>query len=99
MGGGGPTSRYRILSWRGIPSAVRVWPEEGRPLSRSLSVRWQQEIDRVAMREGLAGKDAYMAQWEWSGDLERAGTVEEVLAAVMAELEATWEDVRGRGGG
>jgi hypothetical protein len=49
-----------------------------------------QEIDRVATRDGIVGADEYLERWEWSGDLERPGTPEEVAAAVTAELEATW---------
>lgn len=89
-------ARYRILSWRGIPAQVKVFPEEGRPLSRALTERFQQEIDRVAMREGLAASSDYLAHWGWSGDLEREGEPEDVLAAVVEELEATWETVRTR---
>lgn len=89
-------ARYRILSWRGIPAQVKVFPEEGRPLSRALTERFQQEIDRVAMREGLSASADYLAHWAWSEDLERPGEPEEVLGAVVEELEATWESVRTR---
>ena len=87
-------ARYRILSWRGIPAQVKVFREEGRPLSGALSDRFQQEIDRVAMRDGLGGTDDYLAQWEWSADLERPGSPEDVLAAVLGELEAGFESIR-----
>jgi Virulence factor len=81
---------YRILSWRGIPSSLKVFPDEGRPKSIPLDEWFTAEIDRVAMREGLVGSDAYLEQFEWSGDLERPGSPEEVAAAVVAELEAAW---------
>jgi hypothetical protein len=83
-------ARYRVLSWRGIPAQVKVIGEGSRPISRPLPERFQQEIDRVAMREGLAGTDEYLEQWEWSADVERAGEPQEVLDAVLAELEAEW---------
>ncbi len=81
---------YRILAWRGIPSLVKVFPEEGRPRSVALDDWFTAEIDRVAMREGLVGSDAYLEQFAWSEDLERPGSAEEVAAAVVAELEAEW---------
>lgn len=87
-------ARYRVLSWRGIPAQVKVFEEGGRPVSAPLSDRWQQEIDRVAMREGLAGSDEYLALWEWSDDLEHPGEAREVLEAVVAELEASWGERR-----
>lgn len=83
-------ARYRILSWRDIPAQVKAFPDKGRPVSIQLSDRFVQEIDRVAMREGLVGADAYLELWEWSEDLERPGSAEEVAAAVAAELEAAW---------
>lgn len=83
---------YRILSWHGIPAQVKAFEQGGRPRSAVLSERWQQEIDRVAMRQGLAGTDAYLEGWEWSATLERPGTVDELLSAVVAELEAGWEE-------
>jgi hypothetical protein len=42
------------------------------------------------MREGLAGSDVYLEQFEWTGDLERPGSPAEVAAEVVAELEAEW---------
>jgi hypothetical protein len=71
-------ARYRILSWRGIPAQLKVYPESGRPRSIQLPDWFGQEIDRVAMREGLVGSDEYLELWEWSGDEERPGTADEV---------------------
>jgi hypothetical protein len=85
-------TRYRILSWRGIPAQLKVWSDDGRPRSVPLPDWFQQEIDRVAMREGLDGSDAYLEQWSWSGDLEREGSVDEVVATVLDELVAQWQD-------
>jgi Virulence factor len=87
-------ARYRILSWRDIPAQVKVFDEGRRPLSVTLSERWQQEIDRVAMRDGLVGTDDYLSQWEWSQDAERDGSAEDVLDALVTELEASWETRR-----
>ncbi len=83
-------ARYRILSWRGIPAQVKAWPDSARPLSVPMPDWFGHEIDRAAMREGLAGSDAYLEQWEWSEDLERDGSAEEVATSVVAELAATW---------
>jgi hypothetical protein len=88
-------ARYRILSWRDIPAQVKVLEEGRRPLSAALSERWQQEIDRVAMRDGLVGTDEYLAEWEWSPEAERPGSAADVLEALVAELEASREARRG----
>lgn len=83
-------ARYRILSWRGIPAQLKVYPEEGQPKSIALDNWFVTEIDRVAMREGLVGTDAYLEQFEWSDDLERPGSAEEVALELVTELEAEW---------
>jgi hypothetical protein len=83
-------TRYRILSWRGIPAQLKIWAEDGRPQSVALPDWFGQEIDRVAMREGLVGSDAYLEQWSWSGDLEREGSPDDVAAGVIDELNETW---------
>jgi hypothetical protein len=83
-------TRYRILSWRGIPAQVKVFPEGGNAVSVQLDDWFMQEIDRVAMQEGLVGSDEYLEQWAWSEDLDRPGSADEVAAAVAAELEAEW---------
>ena len=79
---------YRVMCWRGIPSQVKATDETGASVARMLPNRWQQEIDRVAMREDLAGTDEYLELWGWSGQSERPGTAEEVADAVLAELIA-----------
>jgi hypothetical protein len=83
-------ARYRILSWRGIPAQLKVFSEEGRPRSIALDKWFATEIDRVAMREGLVGTDAYLDQFAWSEDLDRPGTADEVASELVAELDAAW---------
>jgi hypothetical protein len=84
-------ARYRILSWRGVPAQLKVYPDEGgRPRSVQLADWYGQEIDRIAMREGIVGTDQYLKLWQWSGDLERPGTPDEVVAELTAEIDARW---------
>ena len=87
-------TRYRILSWRGIPAQLKVYGESGRPKSVELDEWFVKEIDRVAMREKIIGSDEYLELWQWSKDLERPGTVEEVVSEVVAEIEAEWRSGR-----
>lgn len=84
-------TRYQILYWKSIPAQVKVFPESGRPLARQMPDRFQAEIDRIAMEQGLAGTDDYLNQWHWSAKLERSGTPAEVLDALIQELEADWD--------
>jgi len=81
-----PVLHVRVLYWQDIPSLIRVTAEDGTQLSRQLPDRFQQEIDRVAMAEGLIGSDAYLEQWEWRDAPPRQGSFDEVLDAIEAEL-------------
>ena len=89
-------ARYRVLSWDGIPAQLKVFEDDRRPLSVPLPDWFGQEIDRVAMQKGLVGSDAYLELWQWSPDVERSGSAEEVAAAVVAEIEAEWAAARTR---
>jgi hypothetical protein len=81
-------TQVRILYWQEIPSLVRATAEDGTQVSRQLPDWFQQEIDRVAMEQGLVGSDAYLEQWQWGAPEERDGAVNDVLDAVEAELSA-----------
>ena len=45
-------------------------------------------IDQLAAQRGLQGTDDYLAQWQWSDELERDGSAEDVARALKDELEA-----------
>ncbi len=76
-------ARVQVLYWKEIPSVVRVGD-----VKRQLPEWFQQEIDRVAMDQGLLGSDAYLEQWEWRDLGEREGDPAVVVDAVEAELVA-----------
>lgn len=85
--------RYQILYWRDLPAQVRVY-DGRRPVARALPERFQQEIDRAAMAEGVTGTDAYLDHWQWSECRERAGSVSEVLDSLVRELVEEHEQRR-----
>ena len=76
-------ARVHVLYWQEIPSVVRVGD-----VKRQLPEWFQQEIDRVAMEQGLLGSDAYLEQWEWRDLGERDGDAAVAADAVEAELVA-----------
>lgn len=76
-------ARVHVLYWQEIPSVVRVGD-----VKRQLPEWFQQEIDRVAMDQGLLGSDAYLEQWEWRDLGERDGDPAIVVDEVEAELVA-----------
>ena len=83
-------AKYQILYWREIPAQVKAY-DGVRAVSRPLPERYQVEIDRIAMQEGLAGSDDYLNQWHWTAKLDHPGTAAEVLDSISQELIAEWD--------
>ena len=83
-------ARYTILYWQEIPSLVEV--RQGRKRHKvQLSERFQELIDKVAMRKGLFGTDSYLEEWRRGETLSRDGAPEEVVQEVAAEIESEYE--------
>ena len=59
-----------------------------------LSQKFQALIDEVAMREELAGTDAYLEEWNKSAVEERDGDAATVVQKVADELEERFADIR-----
>ena len=86
-------AEYRILYWQTIPSVIEA--KDGAETHKvQLSERFQALIDAAAMRQGLAGTDAYLEQWRRGRPQTREGTALAVAAAVQAELEAKFAGIR-----
>ena len=78
-------AHVRVLYWQEIPSVVQAGT-----VKRQLPEWFQQEIDRVAMDQGLLGSDAYLEQWAWRDLGDREGADAEVADAVEAELVSAY---------
>ena len=79
-----------MIWWRDIPAQVTA--KQGRASARAqLSERFQEAIDAAAMRAGLIGTDAYLA--EWRREPRECGEDLEAEVAEEAEwLEAAYPD-------
>ena len=86
-------SSYQIVYWRDIPAQVKVGSGRSR-VARQMSLRFQEAIDRAAMRSGLFNTDDYLAEWRTSTAEEREGTPDAVAEAVAAEIEAAYDAQR-----
>jgi len=72
-----------IVYWRDIPAQVIVG--KGRRAAKvQLPERFEQAIDRAAMKSGAAGTDEYLSQWRKSDPTEVSGSDQDV-ANVQAE--------------
>lgn len=79
-----------VIWWRDIPAQVTA--KDGRSSARAqLPDRFQEAIDAAAMRAGLIGTDAYLAEWrrerrDCGDDLEAE------VAEAAAALETAYPD-------
>jgi len=74
-----------VIWWRDIPAQVTA--KDGRRSARAqLADRFQEAIDAAAMRAGLIGTDAYLAEWR-----REARACGEDLDREVAD-EAAWLD-------
>jgi Virulence factor len=80
-------ANYQVMFWKHIPSQVKAWEGETQ-VKRMMPDRFQVAIDAFSMREGSTEMDAYLDGWAWGPVDERTGTPDEVLAAVIGELDA-----------
>jgi Virulence factor len=80
-----------IISWRDIPAQVLV--KRGRESAKvQLSARFQEAVDRAAMRAGKGSSDAYLADWKRSAPQSCGDDLPAVAAAEAARLEAAFSD-------
>ena len=79
-----------MIWWRDIPAQVVA--KDGRASARAeLSGRFQEAIDAAAMRAGLIGTDAYLA--EWRREPRACGSDLEAEVAEEADwIEAAYPD-------
>jgi len=80
-----------IISWRDIPAQVIV--KRGRETAKvQLSARFQEAVDRAAMRAGKGTSDAYLADWKRSDPRHCGEDLQAEAAAEAARIEARFSD-------
>ncbi len=79
-----------IVYWRDIPAQVIVG--KGRRASKvQLEERFEQAIDRAAMKVGAKDADAYLADWRKAAPYAVEGDPQEVAKTEAARLEAEYD--------
>jgi len=82
-----------IVYWRDIPAQVIVG--KGRRASKvQLTERFEQAIDRAAMKVGAAGTDAYLAEWRRAAPYAMEGAADQIATDEAARLEAEFDTDR-----
>jgi hypothetical protein len=82
-----------IVYWRDIPAQVIVG--KGRSGSKvQLPERFEQAIDRCAMKIGAKDADLYLAEWRKAAPYPLDGEPGEIAKAEAARLEAEFDTAR-----
>ncbi|MGB5559865.1 MAG: virulence factor [Paracoccaceae bacterium] len=84
-----------IVYWRDIPAQVIVG--KGRRGAKvQLPERFEQAIDRAAMKTGAAGTDDYLAEWRKAAayPVNSDGTDIEIATAEAARLDTEYDQDR-----
>jgi hypothetical protein len=84
-------AQMTVVYWRDIPAQVIV--KQGRAVAkRQLPERFEQAIDRCAMKVGARDTDAYLAEWRRGEPVELTGDLEALAAAEAERLERTFDN-------
>lgn len=79
-----------IVYWRDIPAQVIVGKGR-RGVKRPLPERFEQAIDRCAMKIGARDTDAYLAEWRKATPYSVAGDAESVADREADRLNAEYD--------
>ncbi len=80
-----------LIYWRDIPAQVVV--RRGRETAKViLSARFQEAVDRAAMRAGKGSSDAYLEEWRRSGATPCSDDIHDEAAAEASRIEAKYSD-------
>ncbi len=80
-----------VIAWRDIPAQVVV--KRGREVAKvQLSHRFQEAVDRAAMRAGKGSSDAYLADWKRSDPTPCGDELQVEADAAAAKIEAKYTD-------
>ncbi len=83
-------AKLTIVYWRDIPAQVIV--KQGRTAAkRQLPERFEQAIDRCAMKVGARDSDTYLAEWRRGEPAEVEGDLEEVAEAEAVRLDTEFD--------
>jgi hypothetical protein len=82
-----------IVYWRDIPAQVIVGKGR-RGAKRQLEERFEQAIDRAAMKVNAKDADAYLAEWRKAAPFAVEGDAGEIAEAEAVRLETEYDQDR-----
>ncbi len=79
-----------IVYWRDIPAQIIVG--KGRRGAKApLPERFEQAIDRAAMKTGLGDTDAYLSEWRKAAPYDVDGDAADVAKSEAARIDAEYD--------
>jgi hypothetical protein len=86
-------AKLTVVYWRDIPAQVIV--KQGRTAAkRQLPERFEQAIDRCAMKVGARDSDTYLAEWRRGEAVPVEGDLEEMAEAEAVRLDTEFDAER-----
>jgi len=82
-----------IVYWRDIPAQVIVGKGR-RGAKRQLEERFEQAIDRAAMKVNAKDSDAYLAEWRKADPYQLEGDASDIAETEAKRLEAEYDQER-----
>jgi hypothetical protein len=79
-----------LVFWRDIPAQVIVGKGR-RGAKAALPERFEQAIDRCAMKIGARDSDAYLAEWRKAAPYSVDGDQDDIAKAEAARLDADYD--------
>ena len=80
-----------VISWRDVPAQVIV--KRGREVAKvQLSQRFQEAVDRAAMRAGRGSSDAYLEDWKRAAPVPCGDDLQAEAESAASALEARYSD-------
>jgi hypothetical protein len=79
-----------LVFWRDIPAQVIVGKGR-RGAKAALPERFEQAIDRCAMKIGARDSDAYLAEWRKAAPYSVDGDQDDIAKAEAARLDAEYD--------
>jgi hypothetical protein len=90
---GRKVAQLTVVYWRDIPAQVIV-KQGRRAAKRQLPERFEQAIDRCAMKVGARDTDAYLAEWRRGAPVPVEGDLDALAAAEATRLETEFDPER-----
>jgi len=86
-------AQLTIIFWRDIPAQVIA--KAGRiSAKRELGGRFQEAIDRAAMKSGARDEDAYLAAWRRSDPVDCGADLDAAADVAVLRLDRAYDETR-----